>query len=195
MTPALLLALAANFALLSLLAFGGIGAVTPEIHRVAVEQLHWLSEREFVDYFAIAQGAPGPNVLFVTLIGWHVAGIAGALVATPRHVTAGRGADLRRQPAVDGLSRSPLAPSHPARHRSAHRRPGRLHRLDHGRIGRPHDGQRRADAGQRADCAAQPRKPALAARRRRAAGGRRLALSAATAAPRADNRRFVAAGW
>jgi len=82
MSASLLLALAANFALLSLLAFGGIGAVTPEIHRVAVEQLHWLSEREFVDYFAIAQGAPGPNVLFVTLIGWHVAGVAGALVAT-----------------------------------------------------------------------------------------------------------------
>ncbi len=81
MSP-VLLGLALQFALLSLLAFGGVGAVTPEIHRVAVDQLHWLSEREFVDYFAIAQGAPGPNVLFVTLIGWHVAGITGAIIAT-----------------------------------------------------------------------------------------------------------------
>ena len=77
-----LLALVLHFGLLSLLAFGGAGALTPEIHRVVVEQQGWLTERQFVDYFAIAQAAPGPNVLFITLIGWHVAGVVGALAAT-----------------------------------------------------------------------------------------------------------------
>ncbi|GAB2180220.1 chromate transporter [Denitratisoma sp. agr-D3] len=81
MSPALL-ALVIHFGLLSLLAFGGAGALTPEIHRVVVEQQGWLTERQFVDYFAIAQAAPGPNVLFITLIGWHVAGVGGALAAT-----------------------------------------------------------------------------------------------------------------
>lgn len=81
MSPALI-ALTIHFGLLSLLAFGGAGALTPEIHRVVVEQQGWLTQREFVDYFAIAQAAPGPNVLFITLIGWHVAGVVGALAAT-----------------------------------------------------------------------------------------------------------------
>lgn len=74
--------LAYHFVLLSLLAVGGANAVIPELHRVAVEQNHWLSNSQFVDLFAIAQAVPGPNVLIVTLIGWHVAGIPGAFVAT-----------------------------------------------------------------------------------------------------------------
>ncbi|MFX6803818.1 chromate transporter, partial [Acinetobacter baumannii] len=52
------------------------------MHRVAVDVQHWLSNAQFADMFAIAQLSPGPNVLIVTLIGYHVAGIAGALVAT-----------------------------------------------------------------------------------------------------------------
>lgn len=77
-----LTALAVQFALLSLLAVGGANAVIPEMHRVAVDQNHWLTSSQFVDLFALAQAVPGPNVLIVTLIGWHVAGIPGALVAT-----------------------------------------------------------------------------------------------------------------
>jgi len=77
-----LLALAANFLILSLLAFGGANAVIPEMHRQAVEVRHWMSDTEFVQLFAIAQAAPGPNVMVVTLVGWRVAGLAGALVAT-----------------------------------------------------------------------------------------------------------------
>lgn len=77
-----LLALILHFTALSLLAFGGAGALTPEIYRVAVEQQHWLTAREFVDLFAIAQASPGPNVLFITLIGWRVAGVPGALAST-----------------------------------------------------------------------------------------------------------------
>jgi chromate transporter len=74
--------LAVQFALLSLLAVGGANAVIPEMHRQAVEIEHWMSAREFADLFAIAQVAPGPNVIIVTLLGYHVAGLAGALVAT-----------------------------------------------------------------------------------------------------------------
>ncbi|HEX5392008.1 MAG TPA: chromate transporter [Rhodocyclaceae bacterium] len=82
MNSTVLIALVAHFGTLSLLAFGGVGALTPEIHRVVVDQQHWMTAREFVDYFAIAQATPGPNALLVTLIGWHVAGIVGAVVAT-----------------------------------------------------------------------------------------------------------------
>lgn len=77
-----LLSLAGQFALLSLFAVGGANAAVPEMHRLAVEVQHWMTDRQFADLFAIAQLTPGPNVIIVTLIGYHAAGIAGALVAT-----------------------------------------------------------------------------------------------------------------
>jgi chromate transporter len=52
------------------------------MHRVAVDVNHWLTDKQFTDVYAIAQLSPGPNVLIVTLIGYSVAGILGALVAT-----------------------------------------------------------------------------------------------------------------
>lgn len=77
-----LLVLFSYFAALSLVAVGGGNAVIPEIHRVAVELQHWMNDRTFADIFAISRVAPGPNIIIVTLIGYHVAGIAGAAVAT-----------------------------------------------------------------------------------------------------------------
>jgi chromate transporter len=77
-----LLAIFGYFALLSLFAVGGANAAIPEMHRIAVEVMHWMSDRQFADSFAIAQLSPGPNVIIVTLIGYHVAGFAGAGVAT-----------------------------------------------------------------------------------------------------------------
>lgn len=74
--------LAGHFATVSLLAIGGINAVLPEIHREAVEVAGWTSEREFSDLFALSQVAPGPNALIVTLIGFRVAGVLGAILAT-----------------------------------------------------------------------------------------------------------------
>lgn len=74
--------IALHFALLSFLAIGGAITALPEMHRQAVDVSHWMSSRQFTDLVAIAQAAPGPNVLFVTLIGNHVAGVTGALVAT-----------------------------------------------------------------------------------------------------------------
>ena len=77
-----LLTLAAHFALLSLFAIGGANAAIPEMHRIAVELQRWMTDQQFSDLFAIAQVTPGPNVIITTLIGYQVAGFAGALVAT-----------------------------------------------------------------------------------------------------------------
>ncbi|MDR0775709.1 MAG: chromate transporter [Azonexus sp.] len=71
-----------EFAILSFVAFGGATALLPEMHRLVVDQHHWLDAATFTHLYAIAQAAPGPNVLVVTLIGWQIAGLAGALAAT-----------------------------------------------------------------------------------------------------------------
>jgi chromate transporter len=67
---------------LSFVSIGGINAAVPELHRQVVEINHWLSEQAFTDFFAIANAAPGPNLLIVTLIGYQLGGAAGALAAT-----------------------------------------------------------------------------------------------------------------
>jgi chromate transporter len=74
--------IAGHFALLSLFAIGGANAAIPEMYRIAVQLEGWLTDQQFSDLFAIAQVTPGPNVIITTLIGYQVAGIAGALVAT-----------------------------------------------------------------------------------------------------------------
>jgi chromate transporter len=71
-----------TFALMSLFAVGGANSAIPEMHRIAVDVHHWMTEKQFADVFAISQLSPGPNVLIVTLIGYSVAGIFGALAAT-----------------------------------------------------------------------------------------------------------------
>ena len=81
-TPGSLVTLAWSFGLMSLFAVGGANSAIPEIHRLAVDVNHWMSDKQFADVFAISQLSPGPNVLIVTLIGYQVAGIMGALVAT-----------------------------------------------------------------------------------------------------------------
>jgi chromate transporter len=78
----ILLTLAGYFALMSLFAIGGANAAVPEMHRLAVEVMGWMNDRQFADMFALAQVTPGPNVIIVTLIGYHVAGLTGALVTT-----------------------------------------------------------------------------------------------------------------
>ena len=77
----ILLELAWRFALISAIAFGGATAVMPEMHRFLVQQNHWMTDSTFAALFAISQASPGPNVLFVALFGWQVAGVAGALVS------------------------------------------------------------------------------------------------------------------
>ena len=70
-----------TFAVLSVIAFGGMPAVMPEMQRLVVDVHAWTTEKEFIQLFAIAQAAPGPNVLIVSLIGWKAAGLAGAVAA------------------------------------------------------------------------------------------------------------------
>jgi chromate transporter len=77
-----ILSLVWTFALMSLFAVGGANAAIPEMHRIAVEVQHWLTDKQFADVYAISQLSPGPNVLIVTLIGYAAAGIPGALAAT-----------------------------------------------------------------------------------------------------------------
>jgi chromate transporter len=77
-----LFALALVFAPLSLLSFGGGNAVLADIAQQAIAVHHWTSQREFADLFALSRAAPGPGSMLATLIGWKVAGIAGALIAT-----------------------------------------------------------------------------------------------------------------
>lgn len=67
---------------LSPVAFGGAGAILPEMHRLAVEQKQWINNTTFSHLVAISQAAPGPNMTIATLVGWQVAGIKGALAAT-----------------------------------------------------------------------------------------------------------------
>jgi chromate transporter len=66
---------------LSLLAVGGAIATVPDMHRFLVEEHAWLTDVQFNASVAIAQAAPGPNVLFVALMGWNV-GINAGGVAT-----------------------------------------------------------------------------------------------------------------
>ena len=65
-------ALLLHFASLSLLAVGGAITTVPDMHRFLVTEKLWLSESQFTSSIAIAQAAPGPNVLFVALMGWNV---------------------------------------------------------------------------------------------------------------------------
>lgn len=76
-----LVTLAGFFAVLSLFAVGGGNSAVPEMHRYSVDVQHWLSDRQFADSFALAQLTPGPNLIIVALIGYHVAGVFGGLVA------------------------------------------------------------------------------------------------------------------
>jgi chromate transporter len=77
-----LLALALVFAPLSLLSIGGGASLLAEIEHQSVAVHAWTTQREFADLFAISRAAPGPGTMLSTLIGWKVAGWAGALTAT-----------------------------------------------------------------------------------------------------------------
>jgi chromate transporter len=75
------LILFAHYLLMSLMSIGGAISTTSEMHRFLVEQHHWLTQAQFNDSIALAQAAPGPNVLFVALMGWHVGMNTGSTLA------------------------------------------------------------------------------------------------------------------
>jgi chromate transporter len=61
-----------HFLSLSLLAIGGAITTAPDMHRYLVVEQHWISDAQFTAAIALAQAAPGPNVLFIALLGWDV---------------------------------------------------------------------------------------------------------------------------
>jgi chromate transporter len=77
------LALLGHFLSLSLLAVGGAISTAPEMHRYLVTQQQWLTEAQFSSSIALAQAAPGPNVLFIALLGWQVGLNAAAASGLP----------------------------------------------------------------------------------------------------------------
>ncbi len=73
-----------HFTALSLLGVGGAITTAPDMHRYLVSEQHWLTEPQFTSSIALAQAAPGPNVLFVALMGWNVGlNAGGGLAAGP----------------------------------------------------------------------------------------------------------------
>lgn len=74
-----LLHLTLHFMMLSLLAVGGAMTTAPDMQRFVVGEKGWLSDAQFTASVALAQAAPGPNVMFVAVIGFNVAGLAGVL--------------------------------------------------------------------------------------------------------------------
>jgi chromate transporter len=74
------LTLFVHYLTLSLLSIGGAITTAPDMHRFLVDQQHWLTDEQFNASIAIAQAAPGPNVLFVALLGWNVGLNAGGML-------------------------------------------------------------------------------------------------------------------
>ncbi|HXV47832.1 MAG TPA: chromate transporter [Candidatus Binatia bacterium] len=77
-----LVALFLHFLALWFIAVGGPSTILPEIHRYLVEVHHLLTSTQFAEIYTLAQAAPGPNVMYVTLIGWHLAGWPGVAATT-----------------------------------------------------------------------------------------------------------------
>jgi chromate transporter len=75
-------ALFTRVAELALISFGGVNTILPALHHQAVNEEHWITDRDFANLFALASVSPGPNFMVLTLIGYKAAGVPGALVAT-----------------------------------------------------------------------------------------------------------------
>ena len=77
-----LTALFLHFLALWFVAIGGPSTILPDVHRYLVESHHLLTNSEFAELYTLAQVAPGPNAMYVTLIGWHLAGWQGVAATT-----------------------------------------------------------------------------------------------------------------
>ena len=84
-------ALLNHYLMLSMMSVGGAITTLPEMHRYLVDQQHWLTDSQFTASIAIAQASPGPNVLFVALMGWNIGmnagGVATALLGVLVNMT------------------------------------------------------------------------------------------------------------
>ncbi len=79
--PADLGAMFLHFTVMSLLSIGGAITTAPDIHRYLVGERGWLTDAQFTDSVALAQAAPGPNLLFIAVLGWNAAGWPGVVAA------------------------------------------------------------------------------------------------------------------
>ncbi len=112
------LALFGHFLLFSLLSIGGAITVAPDMHRVLVDRMGLLTDPQFNASIAIAQAAPGPNILFVAVMGYQAAGILGAAVtligimipSTTLALAAARWGNARRDWLALRAFRSGMAP-------------------------------------------------------------------------------------
>ena len=120
------LQLVLHFATLSLLGIGGAITTLPDMHRYLVDRQLWLSDAQFNASVALAQAAPGPNILFVALMGWHVGINAGGgwLARSPDRSPShrrSRGGSGRLRPCwcrrsrwAQSLPGAPFSPNHSA---------------------------------------------------------------------------------
>ena len=148
-----LVALALIFTQLSLIAFGGGNTTLPEMHRQVVDVHHWMTGADFAALYALAQAAPGPNLMVAPLIGWQVAGLAGMLVTTVRDLRPVLDPDDYRAAAVAALQGQAVARrraggagadlGRACRGERHHHRPHRRPRLD---LRRDHRGEHRRAA-------------------------------------------------
>ncbi|MGA8381291.1 MAG: chromate transporter [Stellaceae bacterium] len=76
------IALSAHLALLSSISFGGFPTVLPAVRNFVVASRGWMTDRQFADFFAMAQSIPGPNmILMMSFVGWKVGGFPGAVAS------------------------------------------------------------------------------------------------------------------
>ena len=76
------LALFVHFLLLAIVSVGGTDTVLPDMHRYLVEVNGWVTNGQFSDAYALARAIPGPNMLYVSILGWQAAGFWGAFATT-----------------------------------------------------------------------------------------------------------------
>ena len=82
MSASELFALFLHFLSLSVFATGGAMALASDMHRYVVDDHGYITHTQFVNSIALAQAAPGPNILFITVMGWQIAALPGALATT-----------------------------------------------------------------------------------------------------------------
>ena len=107
-----------HFATLSLLAIGGAIATVPDMHRVVVAEKGWLTDAEFSSSIALGQAAPGPNLLFVAVIGFQLGGLTGVAATMlgtllPSSLLAlwvSRWSERNREAQLPGALKAALAP-------------------------------------------------------------------------------------
>jgi chromate transporter len=75
-------ALVVVFVPLSFVTIGGGNSILAGVQHESVTVHHWITSGEFLDLWAVSRATPGPNSLYVALIGYRVDGVAGAVCAT-----------------------------------------------------------------------------------------------------------------